>query len=169
MVRRLRSPALAVIAALAFRLQAFMVTVFGWTGATSRGTVLTTELNSLANGAFSAVGPAFDNTTNKDEYAVADFNLASLLPTTGGFLQLFFVVSIDGTTYEDPPSSTNPGAHMPICLVSLNVSTSTKRVSSKRFEIPPFKGKFVLKNAAGVALAASGNTVSISTFNEQAT
>jgi hypothetical protein len=144
-----------------------MATTFKWAAGSSKGNQLTTELNALANGAFSAAGPAYDNTTNLDEYAYCDIVLASLLPTTGGYLQIFLVVSVDGTTYEDAPSATNPGSHQLVATVSLNVTTSAKRVSSKRFEIPPLKFKFVLKNASGAALGATLNTVAMTTVNEQ--
>lgn len=141
---------------------------FKWLGATSRGNVLTTELNALANGGFSAVGPAYDNTANLDEWIFFDITLASLAAAAGASLQIFFVVSLDGTTYEDPASSTNPGSHQLVCTVSVNVSTSAKRIQTKDgYRIPPFKGKFVLKNACGVALGATLNTVAAYTSNEQ--
>jgi hypothetical protein len=165
---RLRDPVLAAVAEIAARLEFVMLaTTFKWTAAGSRGNQLTTELNSLANGAFSAVGPAYDNTTNLDEWGACDITLASLLPTTGGYLQIFLAVSLDGTTYEDAPSSTNPGSHQLVATVSLNVTTSAKRVMTQPFRLPFTKFKFVLKNAAGVALAASANTVALYTDNEQ--
>jgi hypothetical protein len=144
-----------------------MATTFKWAAGTSRGNQLTTELNALANGAFSAVGPAYDNTGNLDEYAYCDITLASLTPATGGYIQLFLAVSVDGTTYEDAPSSTNPGSHQLVATVSLRASVGTCRISTKRFEIPPLKFKFVLKNASGVALGATLNTVAMTTCNEQ--
>jgi hypothetical protein len=166
---RFRDPIAGAAAAIAAGLNAVMLATAKWLGTNSRGNQLTTELNSLANGAFSAVGPAYDNTANLDEYGYVDITLASLLPTTGGNIQIYLAVSIDGTTYEDAPSSTNPGAHQLVAVVSVNVTTSAKRVSSKRFEIPPLKFKFVVKNQSGVALAASGNTVALTTDNEQVT
>jgi hypothetical protein len=144
-----------------------MATTFKWLASTDRGTVLTTELNALANGAFSAVGPAYDNTTNLDEWGACDIVLASLTPTTGAYLQLFLDVSLDGTTYEDAPSATNPGSHQLVATVSLNVSASAKRTMTVWFRLPPNKFKFVLKNAAGVALGATLNTVTLKTTNEQ--
>jgi hypothetical protein len=98
---------------------------------------------------------------------VCDIVLASLTPTTGAYLQLFLAVSLDGTTYEDAPSSTNPGSHQLVATVSLNVSTSAKRTMTAWFRLPPNKFKFVLKNAAGAALGATSNTVTLKTTNEQ--
>lgn len=134
----------------------------------SRGTVLTTELNALANGGFSVVGPAFDNTANLDEWMGVDIVLASLTPTAGAYIQIFIAVSLDGTTYEDAPSATQPGAMQLVATVSVSTGASAKRVMTKDlFRIPPCKFKFVLKNATGVALAATGNTVTAYTTNEQ--
>jgi hypothetical protein len=144
-----------------------MATSFTWVASTNRSTVLTTELNSLANNAFSAVGPAYDNTTNLDEWGAIDIVLASLTPSTGAYLQILLAVSLDGTTYEDAPSSTQPGLHNLVATVSLNVSTSAKRTCSLWFRLPPNKFKFVLLNASGVALASSGNTCTLKTANEQ--
>lgn len=144
-----------------------MATSFKWVASASRGNVLTTELNSLANGAFSAVGPAYDNTTNLDEWGACDITLASLAAAAGGYLQVFLAVSLDGTTYEDGPSSTQPGSHNLVATVALNATTSAKRTMSAYFRLPPNKFKFVLKNAAGVALGATLNTVALFTANEQ--
>jgi hypothetical protein len=143
-----------------------MTTTFKWAAWASRSTGLTTELNSLANGAYSAAGSAFDNTTNLDEWAAAEIALASLNPTAGAYLQLFLVQSLDGTNYEDAASSTNPGYHQSIAVVSLTTGAAAKKIDTAPFRIPPGKFKLVLLNKAGVALAASGNTVTLYTANE---
>lgn len=133
----------------------------------SRGTVLTTELNSLANNAYSAVGTAIDNTSNGDQYGALDIVLASLNPTSGASLSLYLVQSLDGTNYEDAPSSTNPGSHTLVATVLVGTGAATKRVMSPWFYVPPGKFRFVLLNSAGVALAASANTVTLFTDNDE--
>lgn len=143
-----------------------MTTKTLWDGYTSQGNVLTTELNSLGNGSYSAVGPAYDNTTNKDQYAALQIDLASLNPTAGAYLQLFLVASPGGTNYEDAPASTNPGYHMAIDAMSVTTGSATKRIVSPLFKIPPGKWKFVLLNKTAVALAASGNTVALYTTDD---
>lgn len=145
-----------------------MSTTFNWAGLTSRGTVLTTELNSVGNGAFSAVGTAIDNTSNLDQWAVAEIVLASLTPTTGAWLQLFLVASSDGTNYSDAPSSTNPGGHQFVGTFFVTTGAGAKRFGNEvMFRVPPGKWKFVALNQSGVALASSGNTVTIYTTNEK--
>ena len=138
-----------------------------WNAApTSRGTGLTTELNSLANGGYSGVGTEFDNTSNLDEYAACHIHLASLNPTAGAYLQLFLVQEL-ASTYEDPASSTNPGYHQNVAVVSVTTGTAAKEIATPWFRIPPGKFKLVLKNACGVALASSGNTVTLYTADDQ--
>ncbi len=134
----------------------------------SRSTGLTTELNSLANGGYSAQGTAFDNTSNLDEFAACDIALASLNPTAGAYLQIFLSQSLDGTTYEDAPSSTNPGTHQLVATVLVTTGSAAKRIMTPWFRIPPGKFKLVLLNQTGVALGASANTVTLYTSNDKA-
>lgn len=138
-----------------------------WAGTpTSRSTVFTTEANSLANGSYTAVGTALDNTANLDMYCDVEIALASLTPTTGAKLTLFMLVSNDGTTYEDPPSSTNPGFGCQNISVPVSTGVGAKKVTVGPFLLPPKKVKFVLLNSANVALASSGNTGTAYTYNE---
>lgn len=134
----------------------------------SRSTGLTTELNSLANAAYSVVGTAFDNTANLDQFGACDIVLASLDPAAGGYLQLFLVQSLDGTNYEDAPTTTtNPGTHMLVATVALLDTSSAKRVMTPWFRLPPGKFKLVLYNGSGVSLGATGNTVTLYTSNDE--
>jgi hypothetical protein len=137
------------------------------TSPTSRGTVLTTELNALANGAYSAVGTEIDNATNLDQYGSFEVNLASLTPTSGAYVQLFITQAVGGTNYEDAPSSTNPGYQMSVGVLSVATGAATKRVTSPWFRLPPGKFKVVLLNGTGAALAANTNTVTLYTDNDE--
>jgi hypothetical protein len=135
---------------------------------TSRGTVLTTELNTLANGAFTAVGTELDNTSNLDRWAWVEFaGGGSITPTTGATFSIFLVHAPGGTNYDDPASSTNPGTHQIVAVIALQASAHTVRaISTFPFPLPPSKVKFVLKNNSGVSLSASGNTLTLYTSNE---
>lgn len=148
-----------------------MATTFKWTTATDRsgstGGGLTTELNALANGGFAAPSSGYDNTSNLDEWAEVHVHLATLNPTTGAYLQLFLQESIDGTTFEDAPSATNPGYGMSVATESVATGSGTKEIKLGPFRLPPGKFKMNLKNATNVALGASGNTAKLFTFNEQ--
>ncbi len=135
------------------------------TGA-SGGTVLTTELNSLANGAFSAYGTEINNATGLHTYGWLDVVLASLNPTSGASMTLFMVPTYDGTNYPDVPSTTNPAAQFIVQTIDVATGSAAKRVGTGTFRIPPFKVKFVLLNSTNVALGASSNTVTLYTSEQ---
>lgn len=140
-----------------------------WAGApTSRGTVLTTQLNTLANAAFSAAGPAYDNTANLDEWFWFEFLTGgAITPTAGANVQIFCVLSPGGTNYGDAPSANNAGFEALVCTLPLTTAAGTQRaVSLKPIQLPPCLMKFVLKNNAGVALSATGNTLTLYSADE---
>lgn len=134
---------------------------------TSRSTVLTTELNSLGNAAYSAVGTEIDNSANLDQWGCCEINLASLNPTAGAYLQLFVTQAVGGTNYEDPPDADSPGLQNSVAIVTVNPGSTTKRATTAWFRLPPSKIKFVLLNGCGVALAAASNTVTLYTNNDE--
>lgn len=138
-----------------------MATTFKRVVWASVGNQLTTELNALANGGFSALSAAYDNTTNLYLYGSLIINLASLNPTAGAYIQIFMAQSLDGSTYEDAPSSTNPGWHMALPSVALTTGAAAKVVVTPAFSLPGGKVKFALLNGSGVALGATTNTVAL--------
>lgn len=144
-----------------------MANLLKWAAAwTSRGTVLTTELNALGNGAYSALGPSYDNTTNLNQTGYLDIVLASLAPTTGAYLQAFLAQSLDGTNYDDAPSATNPGYGMQNAASSVTTGAAAKRLMIGPFIIPPGKMKFALLNKTGVSLGATTNTATLYTADD---
>ncbi len=132
----------------------------------SGGTVLTTELNALANGAYSALGSEINNSTGLHTYGWLDVVLASLNPTTGAALTLFMCPAYDGTNYPDAPSATNPGAQFLVQTIYVATGSAAKRVGTATFRLPPFKVKFVLLNSTNVALGATSNTVTLYTSEQ---
>lgn len=135
----------------------------------NKGTILTTELNALGIGAYSANGPAYDNSTAAlgDRWGVVDIVLPSLIVPAGApYLILYLNYSLDGTTYSDVTSANQVGTHEQAVMVSVLATTSAKRIISFSFPLMPFKFKPVLYNGTGVALAGTLNTVTLWTYNE---
>ena len=135
-----------------------------FTAATDRGDLLTTELDNLANNGQTAVGTELDNATNKDVWAIAVLNVQfGSSPTALSVCELFAVVAVDGTNYEQStviPETARLGTFQ------LRATTSSQRIASNRFRLRgPFKTKFMLVNRSGQAFPASGSTVEIHTFN----
>lgn len=133
-------------------------------GTTTLTTVMTTELNALANGASATSSSAYDNTTNLDMFA--DFELfinnvaAGSLNTTQRTCSLFLLTSVDGTNFDNGVSGLI--SYVGVGGVS---SSHTVRIYIRNVMIPPTKFKFLLGNNIGQALGATGNTLKILTYS----
>lgn len=139
-----------------------------WSGLTSRGTVLTTEMNSLANNTTSSAGSAYDNSSNLDRFglvvgAIAAYGVA---PTLDSVIEIYALRSADGgSTYEDGSSSLRPPFGAYVGCLQLYNNTSAQVLITDKFEL--FNGfvKFIVINRAGQTMAASGSTLTLYTFN----
>lgn len=144
---------------------------------TSRGVVLDAEIDSLGlGGVFSGAtaggagnGTALDNTTNLDQTFAAVIILGSFDPAANGVVSLYYVQSIDGTTYEDAPSSATvqPGFHQLLFTLPVLDTSSAKRIETPPFVLGPGKYKFVLRNSTSANFASSGNTVTVYSTNDE--
>lgn len=129
----------------------------------SATTALTTELNSLANGANSSASSAIDNTTNLDLFMDLELVLATQgsSRSTGAVVLVFMTNSLDGTNYDDVNETT---AEM-VAAFPLDAATTARRRTVRDIPIGPGKFKLFARNATGQAFAASGSTVSYRTHN----
>lgn len=144
-----------------------MANTIKWEAAiTSRSTVLTTELNGLGIGAYSGLGSEIDNSTNLDQYGAVEIYLPSItVPSGGGYINVHMITAPGGTNYGD---SGTPGNETVIATFTAPAATAAIRKTSTRlFVIPPTKVKFVFYNGLGVALAATLNTVTLYTCNDE--
>lgn len=131
----------------------------------SQTTLLSTELNSLANNG-TALGSAFDNTQGQtgDGYTLCDLELLTGTwggaPTANTGISFWFLTAQDGTNYEDGDNSTTP-ARAPDAVFPLRAVTAAQRVVIRTW-VPWGKFKPLGKNdGSGQAMNASGNTVKI--------
>lgn len=132
----------------------------------SIASVLTTELNSVTNGSYSAASSAQGaDGTGGPLYGDFELVLGSLDPTVYAIAELYLLRSADGTNYEDAPSSTNPGAGMFVGTFVGSDASAAHRIVLADVPLPPGLWKAVLKNTAGVTLAASGNTLKVRAHN----
>jgi hypothetical protein len=136
----------------------------------SQTSLLTTELNSLANNG-TAIGSAYDNTVGQtgDGYTRCDVELVvtyGSAPTANTGVTFWLLGTQDGTNYEDGDNSTTPG-RLPECVFPLRAVTSAQRII-RRIWLPWGKFKPLVKNdGTGQAMAASGNTVKIRPVTRQ--
>jgi hypothetical protein len=125
----------------------------GYTAAIA--TVLSTELNSLANGSASAASSAIDNSSNLDLYCDLTLTLATQgsARATGALVSVYMVQALDGTNYDDVLVSS---AQL-VALFPLAAATTAAQVTRTDVMVPPGLYKLFVLNGTGQALAASGN------------
>lgn len=144
-----------------------MATTHKWTlPSTTLTSYLTTELNALANGAYSAASSAIDNTTNLHQWMAVHLHLQSLTPTGSPYIAIYLLPAFDASVYVDGGGATAPPANTLVAVMDLSTSATAKERSAV-FAIPPASFKLVLYNGAGPALAATLNTLKGNTFAEQ--
>lgn len=118
--------------------------------------LMTTELNSLANATSAASTTERDNTTTRYAEAEIEVQLAAAAANTG-FVDIYLIEGIttgDLSTYAQLQNARKIGS------VQLNGTTTVQK------KLPPFQGlgpfyKAVVYNGSGGALAASNNTVTL--------
>lgn len=128
-------------------------------------TLLSTELNSLANGSITAASTAI--TSSVDIYADFELVLASLSPASPNYCTLYILLAIDGSNYPSATAAVlrNQPSQI-ICTFALDTTAATaQRVPVRNVMLSPGNYKFALDNQAGVALGATGNTVKMTTYN----
>lgn len=140
-----------------------------WAAAEAAQTALDTGLNSLGDGS-TALSTAINNDSDLYLYMGLELYLASIANGATPNVDVYVIASLDGTNYEDGSAGT-PGTipdRPPDASFPLKPSTTT--ASRKVFSgipIPSCKFKLLLVNSAGVAFAASGNTLKYSRCNMQ--
>ena len=80
-----------------------MVATFTWGSVGSAYNLLTTEMNSLASGSGTALGPEIDNTSNAYQMGRLHLHIASnsLALVAGSYCKVFFLSSNAGSTYPN--------------------------------------------------------------------
>lgn len=117
--------------------------------------VLTTDLNSLANAGTSVASAALDNSTNLDLFADLTFTIATQgsARSAGANVAVYMVQALDGTNYDD----VNAGTSELVAVFSFDAATTARQSTRRDIPIPPGLYKFFVVNNTGQAFAASGN------------
>ena len=117
--------------------------------------VLTTELNSLANNADSAASSAIDNTSNLDLFVDLTLSLAAQgsARTAGGTVSVYMVQALDGTNYDRVHYQT---AEL-VATFTYDAATTATQSTRRDIPVPPGLYKFFVRNQTGQALAATTN------------
>jgi hypothetical protein len=138
-----------------------------WAAApTSRGNVLSTQLNALADNAYTAQGAEVDNSTNLDTYGMFEFNVdATAAFAAGGYMAIYLITAPDGTNYGEGSASVVPGADTWLLNIPLRATADAIIKMTKVFPLPPVKFKFIMENQGGRVFPTSGSTLELFTMN----
>ncbi len=141
-----------------------MATNFLYGAAGTVMNLLTTELNSLANGTLSAIGPEINNSSGY-QMGQLTVTLASAAFVAPSYINIYLVPSSDtaGTAY---PTFTSAAAaalsNYLVAVVYINGSTAAQKEMYPYVPIPLGKFKtLALTGGSTPTLAASGNTVDL--------
>lgn len=121
--------------------------------------VLTTELNSLANITASGASAAIDNGTALDLVADITVTVATQASarSAGATIVIYIIQALDGTNYDD----VNINCAAVFATVPFDAATTARQVSRANRDVPPGLFKLFAYNNTGQALAASGNLLEI--------
>jgi hypothetical protein len=135
------------------------MSVAKWTTHSTRSSnFASTAFNSLANNTESAT-VTYSNATNKDLYAAVTLKLGSISPAAGGSVSLR-ITQTDGTDTSDKIGGD-------LYTIALTSGASAKVNIIPMVRLYPFSLRFSLVNNSGVSLAASGNEIYVTPFNEE--
>jgi hypothetical protein len=127
------------------------------TPSTRSSNILSTVANSLANGSESST-VTYDNSSNKDLYALLTLKLGSITPSTGGSVSIRVTIN-DGTDTSDKVGGD-------VYVLPLTSGASAK-VNVVQVRLPPFSLRLSVANNAGVTLASSSNELYVRPWNEE--
>lgn len=136
-----------------------------WNAPSAEGAnIASTALDSLGSGSRST-GLTHDNSTNLDLRAFVRVNLGSITPGTGGSITLEEYASA-GANVDDFPTGTTAGGSPWFSQTKTLVAGTGAKQLIFDVQLAPASVRFVVLNSAGVALAASGNALRVTPYNE---
>lgn len=127
--------------------------------------VLTTALNSLANGANKITGTALSNNAAAERDLLAKFRLTLAAQgsarSTGAFVAMYILPEQDGI-YAYGGDSLDPAPEHKVWTFNFDATTTARENVSPLINLPTGDFHVLLINETGQAFAASGNTLKYS-------
>ncbi len=127
--------------------------------------LLTTELNSLADDTLSAAGSAYSDANNELE-ANLKLTLGVQLARSAGAAVYVWLLPESGGDYSD---ATEECLGVPDAVFSLDAAVTARTIVRPLIQLPNSAFKPILKNSTGQAFNASGNTLEIEYYSIQST
>lgn len=124
--------------------------------------VLTTQLNSLANGSLAITSTAVSNDAASELELYGDFrlylNTQGAARSSGANVTMWILPEVDGT-YPYGSASLEPQAELIVGSFSFDAATTARYAVLRDVPLPPSDFHVVVQNNTGQALASSGNTL----------
>jgi hypothetical protein len=149
-----------------------MAQTIKWTTPITIETIMSTDLNSLANNAGEVRGGASAQYETADSLIYGEFELYvtfGVSPSALSLVEMFFIRRIDGTNPEDYTRGASAAGNVSGFAggFSVRAVTSAQRIILPRVELPPLDWITMLINKTGQTMAASGNTLKLRRYSEQ--
>lgn len=138
---------------------------------TANATLLSSELNSLANGA-NKLTAAISNDAAGELYLYADFELSVPTSSSRGSdarVDMYILIELDGSNYTTGDDSTDPAEDAWVGAFIFNSGTAGERHHVRNVVLPPTDFKVLLINNMGIALPSANNTLKWAKYNLQST
>lgn len=142
-----------------------MVSNFLWGTVQTPYALLTTEMNSLANGTLSAIGPEINNISGAWQVGMLSLHLASAAFVAPSFANVYLVPSTDANGAAYPIFTSAAAAALQNYLAGtmfINGSTAAQNETLPYVRIPLGKFKaLILTGGSCPTLGATGNTLNL--------
>lgn len=136
----------------------------------SASTILTTELNSLADGA-NAITAEIDNTSTLDMFDDLEIFLASATAArdADAHVKIHVLVAMDGTNYPLGDATLDPVDSNEVYTALFSTGATTQRQVIRGIVLPPAKFKYLFQNETGLAYQDASNTLKRRSYNIKTT
>ena len=136
-------------------------------------TILSTEMNALADDDLCNGTTIFDNTTNRRPHMIAEMDFGANLDLSAGnsgpACHLYLIPSYDGTNYADDGELTNelvPGGYCVGSFYFNKEATARRAIIDVENVLGPIKYKATIFNDLGTAFPATGVTVKMKSYQD---
>lgn len=137
-----------------------------WSGYDTVINLLGTQLNSLAADAVCGPSGGISNAGGK-VYADIEFIAgAAFSPVSGGYIDLWFLRSLDGTNYWDGGVGVVPATNPDISIIVRGGTSITPRCGASGLILPPGNYRVVARNKLATTLPASGSLIRMASYSE---
>lgn len=144
------------------------MTIIKWGDVQTAESILTTELNSLADGGNKITTTAVSNDQTAELDVYADFILylaaQGSARDSGAYVALYILPEVN-SQYPYGGDSLDPAGNLLVGAFQLDAATSARYAVVRNIVLPPDDFHVLVINETGQAFAASGNTLYMRRYN----